>query len=377
MRTESSSSLVDSAQPEAQVAALPVDWYFDPKIYQQEMETLFATGWQYVGHQLMVPTVGDFKTLERFDHAQMLVRQNDDRVSLVSNICRHRQAVMLEGSGALPNRRISCPLHRWVYDADGTLLVAPKFTENPCLNLSSESLFNWGGLLFRGDGQGVPPWDEIPLVAHFDFSGYAFDRVEITDYAFNWKTFIEVYLEDYHVGVIHPGLKKFVACDDLKWTYGERWSIQTVGLNPQWKTSRSEAYQSWQAELSRKNDGDAETTYPFGAIWFTYYPGLMIEWYPDALVISTIQPTGIDQCRNTVEYYYPADVVTHQRGLIEAQQRAYRETAAEDELISIKMQKGRHALYQRGQNQTGPYQSPLEDGMRHFHQFLRAHITAP
>ena len=100
----------------------------------------------------------------------------------------------------------------------------------------------------------------------------------------------------------------------------------------------------------------------------------MIEWYPDVLVISTIQPTGIEQCRNTVEFYYPKDIVLHQRGLIEAQQNAYMQTAVEDEVICIKMQQGRQALHQQGKNETGPYQSPLEDGMRHFHQFLRQNI---
>ncbi len=354
---------------------LPIDWYFDPDIYAREIKVLFESGLQYVGHELMVPKVGDFKTLERFEHAQMLVRQADGGVSLISNICRHRQALMLEGAGALPHQRISCPLHRWVYGADGQLLAAPQFAQNPCLHLARTELHNWRGLLFRGDMGDALHFDDIPLAEYFDFSGYSLDRVEMTDYPFNWKTFIEVYLEDYHVGVIHPGLKKFVSCHNLEWSYGARWSMQTVGLNPQWGNSRSAPYRQWQDELNRRHAEDS-SAYPFGAIWFTYYPGLMIEWYPDVLVISTIQPTGIGQCRNMVEYYYPADIVAHQRGLIEAQQSAYHETAVEDEVICIKMQQGRRALYRDGKNETGPYQSPLEDGMRHFHRFLRKNIDS-
>ena len=38
---------------------------------------------------------------------------------------------------------------------------------------------------------------------------------------YNWKTFIEVYLEDYHVGPFHPGLGQFVTCDDLSWEFGD------------------------------------------------------------------------------------------------------------------------------------------------------------
>ena len=351
---------------------LSVDWYFDPDIYAQEVQLLFESGLQYVGHELMVPNIGDYAVLDRFDQSQMLVH-GPDGFGLVSNVCRHRQALMLEGSGSLPQQRISCPLHRWAYDIEGQLQVAPQFPKNPCLHLARTELHPWRGLLFKGSAQDMSSLDDIPLAAYFDFSDYQLDRIESTDYPFNWKTFIEVYLEDYHVGVIHPGLKKFVSCQNLEWAYGERWSLQTVGINPQWSNNRSGSYRKWQSELEQRH-ASSGNNFPFGAIWFTYYPGLMIEWYPDVLVISTIQPTGIEQCRNTVEFYYPKDIVLHQRGLIEAQQNAYMETAVEDEVICIKMQQGRQALHQQGKNETGPYQSPLEDGMRHFHQFLRQNI---
>jgi hypothetical protein len=38
------------------------------------------------------------------------------------------------------------------------------------------------------------------------------------------------------------------------------------------------------------------------------------------------------------------------------------------------MHEGRRALYRQGVSETGPYQSPLEDGMMHFHAFLRREI---
>ena len=38
------------------------------------------------------------------------------------------------------------------------------------------------------------------------------------------------------------------------------------------------------------------------------------------------------------------------------------------------MTEGRRALYQQGINEAGPYQSPMEDGMLHFHEFLRREL---
>src|SRR5438105_3433482 len=92
---------------------LPVAWYFDPAIFELEKKLLFDAGANYVGHELMVPNVGDYYTFEWIDHAKMLVR-NSSVVELMSNVCRHRQAIMLEGCGNAEN--IVCPLHRWTYD---------------------------------------------------------------------------------------------------------------------------------------------------------------------------------------------------------------------------------------------------------------------
>ena len=64
---------------------LPVSWYFDPAIFALEKKILFDAGSNYVGHELMVPNVGDYYTLPWTDHAKMLVSNealgssNDDR----------------------------------------------------------------------------------------------------------------------------------------------------------------------------------------------------------------------------------------------------------------------------------------------------------
>ena len=38
------------------------------------------------------------------------------------------------------------------------------------------------------------------------------------------------------------------------------------------------------------------------------------------------------------------------------------------------MDAGRAALMARGDDESGPYQSPMEDGMQHFHEFLRRRL---
>jgi hypothetical protein len=40
-----------------------------------------------------------------------------------------------------------------------------------------------------------------------------------------------------------------------------------------------------------------------------------------------------------------------------------------------RMDAGRAALMARGDNEVGPYQSPMEDGMQHFHEWYRREIN--
>ncbi|MFW1373612.1 SRPBCC family protein, partial [Vibrio parahaemolyticus] len=62
------------------------------------------------------------------------------------------------------------------------------------------------------------------------------------------------------------------------------------------------------------------------------------------------------------------------REFVEAHQAAYMETCVEDDEIAERMDAGRAALFRRGDNEAGPYQSPMEDGMQHFHEWYRSEI---
>jgi len=196
---------------------LPVSWYFDPEVFAQEKKLLFDSGANYVGHGLMVPNAGDYRTLEWMDHAKVLVR-NTAGVELLSNVCRHRQSIMLEGRGNAQN--IVCPVHHWTYDLKGELLGAPHFPENPCVKLHSTPLTNWRGLLFAGPADPRQALAGMTTLGDWDFSGYVLDRVMVDEYDVNWKTFIEVYLEVYHVDPFHPGLGNFADCNNSTVDYG-------------------------------------------------------------------------------------------------------------------------------------------------------------
>ena len=356
-------------------AQLPVHVYFDQALLQREIKQLFQSGPRYVGHELMVPNVGDFSTLPSENGGRMLVR-NQQGIELMSNVCRHRQALMLGGPGTSGRgnaKNIVCPLHRWTYDLKGDLIGAPHFVDTPCLNLSQTPLQNWNGLLFEKNGYNVmEKMSKLSVTEDLDFSGYMLDHVEVNECDYNWKTFIEVYLEDYHVEPFHPGLGKFVTCDDLRWEFGADYSVQTVGVNNGLLKSGSAKYQLWQEQVLKFRRGD---TPKFGAIWLTLYPNIMVEWYPHVLVVSTLWPSSTGKTKNVVEFYYPEEIVLFEREFIEAERAAYMETCIEDDEIGFRMDAGRKILMERGVNEVGPYQSPMEDGMQHFHEWYRNNMS--
>ena len=236
----------------------------------------------------------------------------------------------------------------------------------------------WNGLVFDAGGLDVAAeLARVDTQGSFDFAGHVLDRVHIHECAYNWKTFIEVYLEDYHVGPFHPGLGNFVSCEDLRWQMGQSHSLQTVGvassLGKALGRAGSPVYERWQGEVLRYQQGRAPA---HGAVWLTLYPTVMVEWYPNVIVVSTLYPKGPQQTTNIVEFYYPEEIAAFERDYVQAQQDAYLETCEEDDEIALRMDQGRAALLARGDDEVGPYQSPMEDGMQHFHEWYRRRMDA-
>jgi len=340
----------------------------DPAIFEIERRELFDVGPTFVGRSEMVPRDGDYVALEGAHTGKLLVRSGG-RVRLVSNVCRHRQALMLRDRGNA--KRIVCPVHNWAYGLDGKQVAAPHFAENPCLDLPSSDLTEWRGLLFAGPHDAaadLAPLDEWPELAADDF---VLDRVIYEAHDINWKSFVEVFVEDYHVAAVHPGFRTFVDSDDIRapqTAAGQRFFVERVAARNPFGAAGSPHFDQYQQLLLDVDDGRPPA---FGAIWLTLFPATLLEWYPHAHVVTTYDPLGPERTRLTSQYYFPRWLRESRPDFIAASHAVFDEVTAEDHDVSVRLHEGRRALYRQGVEKQGPYQEPMEQGLRRFHDFLR------
>jgi choline monooxygenase len=137
-------------------APLPIASYFDAAWFERELQHLFVPGPNYAGTA----------------HGKVLVH-GPGGINLLSNTCRHRQGLLLDGKGNSPN--IVCPLHRWTYDLNGKLLGATDFDVTPDCSLPNTPLTRWNGLLFAGPRDPNVDLRDFPLAPDYNFGDYVFD----------------------------------------------------------------------------------------------------------------------------------------------------------------------------------------------------------
>lgn len=356
--------------------SLPLAAYVDEQLLRIEERRLHEAELAYAGHERWVPAPGDFRAVP-FDESLVLLNHSG-RPTLLDNVCAHRQAILLEGSGQL-GRVLTCPFHSWSYRLDGSLLNAPGMLGaagmdgGSCEGLRRHELSSWQGLQFRGAGTAGGALDDIdewPLLNRFSFDGYKLHAISTERYAFDWKIFIEVYLDLYHVRPFHPGLGRFVSCDKLEWAFGRNWSCQIAPFGS--LTGGTPVFQRWCDEIARR-PGPLPT---FGALWLTLYPNTTVEVYPETLIVSTIWPDGPGRSLNVVEYYYPETLGDDLERYAAVQQAAYDETAVEDGELCLRIQRGKEALVRRGVEALSPDHPHLEAGIGHFHDWLATNLGA-
>jgi len=194
-----------------QAVAMRPSFYTSPAMLALEEERLFRGLWQCVCRVDELPDPGDYIAFDLAGEPLVAIRGADRALRVLSNVCRHRATVLLEGKGQI--RAIVCPYHAWTYGTDGALRGAPLMEDSPLFDGAACRLPEvrtevWNGFLYANldpaAGALAPELEGLDAMArNFAMADMTTVHVEEQRWAINWKSMVENFMEGYHLTPTH------------------------------------------------------------------------------------------------------------------------------------------------------------------------------
>jgi choline monooxygenase len=336
--------------------SIPAPFYTDPEVLAKESERIFARSWQVVGHRGLLANPGDFFTTEILGEPLLLVRGAQSELRAFYNVCRHRAGPPAEGCGS--RKLFRCGYHGWTYGLDGSLISAPEFEGQPGFDAKEFSLPSvraeeWFNLIFVNLDPAAEPLvkslGQLPAQAErFGFVGMKLFERRTYDMKCNWKTYVDNYLEGYHLPSVHPGLNRELDYNAYTVEPHARHVRQFSpirGAQPGDATPRR--YQEAQENLTTD--------------YFWVFPNWMLNCYPDNVSLNIVVPIDAEHSLAIFEWYLPEkdlgsaaakasvefsdQIQIEDVGICETVQKNLRSRSYQRGRYSIKQETGVHAFH--------------------------------
>ena len=335
---------------------LPATLYFDATVFAVEKQTIFGRTWQVVGHLDQVANAGDYFTAELVGEPLLIVRGSDGRLRGFYNVCRHRAGLPAEGCGS--RKLFRCGYHGWTYGLDGSLISATEIEgvegfrsgEFSLVPVRTEEWFNLIFVNLNSDARSLrQSLGELPQQAEkFHFSGMKLFERRTYDMKCNWKTYVDNYLEGYHLPSVHPGLNREL---DFKAYVVEPYERHVRQCSP----IRGAQPGDTSPRRYREAREDLTTDY------FWIFPNWMLNCYPDNVSLNIVVPLEPERSLAIFEWYLPEkdhgtpaakasvefseQIQIEDVGICETVQKNLRSRSYSRGRFSVKQEKGVHAFH--------------------------------
>lgn len=343
-------------------AHTPPGWlYTDPGVYGRIAQRVFAPSWQIVAtaDDLRRPGWAHPATLLEglLDEPLVLVRDEDDVLRCLSNVCTHRANLVVEAPGRV--RTLRCGYHGRRFGLDGAFRSMPRFEgvegfPTPCDNLQAVACDAFGPVVLAslGPGDDLDRWlgPVRERIGWMDLAGLRPDPARSRDYLVrcNWALYCENYLEGFHIPFVHPGLNEALDEGAYHTELFEQGVLQ-LGI-------AAGGESAFELPASSPDHGQRVAAY-----YYWLFPNLMLNFYPWGLSVNIVRPIGIDRTRVSFVSFV-GDAARLDEGAGADLDRVEREDESVVELI----QRGVGSrLYSRGR-----YSPTHERGVHHFHRLL-------
>ncbi len=268
------------------VETLPASAYRDAGLWAHERTRIFAPSWQYLGHESALTQPGAWIADTLAGYPVLAIRGGDGALRGFHNVCRHRAGPLTQGESGQCDGQLTCKYHGWTYALDGRLRAARDFGPAPGFDPREFGLFpvrleTWRGLVFVAIDAESPPLADwlAPVEARLqgaDWSGLAVAGTRQHHLACNWKTYVENYLEGYHVPMLHPSLDAEIDAESYSVTMEGRIAVHQAPL--------------------RKEGAVYE------GLWAWAWPNIGFNVYGSGLMFERISPLSHDRTR--LDYIY-------------------------------------------------------------------------
>src|SRR5579871_1371872 len=350
----------------ARAWTLSAQLYWDPATFGAEKEKIFARTWQVVGHAHQVGNPGDYFTTDLVGEPLLIVRGTDGQLRGFYNVCRHRAGPAAEGCGS--RKLFRCGYHGWTYGLDGSLLSATEIegVESFCpedFALKAVRTEEWFNLVFVNlDSDAAPLRDSLGDLAEqaekFPFGQMKLFERRTYDMKCNWKTYVDNYLEGYHLPSVHPGLNREL---DYNAYTVEPYRRHVRQFSP------IRGAQAGDATPRRYQEAREDLTTDY----FWIFPNWMLNCYPDNVSLNIVLPLDVERSLAIFEWYLPEK--DHNSPAAKASVEFSEQIQMEDVAICETVQKNLHSRsYSRGR-----YSVKQESGVHAFHRMYAEMMNQP
>jgi glycine betaine catabolism A len=300
------------------LSTLPGKYYYDPAIYEQELEKIFSRMWVCIGRAEMIPLKqGAYQVVTIGRESVIVVRNRDGILQAFLNVCRHRGARLCsEATGQLKGS-IQCRYHAWTYGLDGRLIGAPNVMsdeqfDRTAFGLLPVALDIWEGFIWLNISDNPPSaasqlnpliiqrFGSLERFARYGIGELKVGKTISYEIQANWKLLLENFMECYHCGPMHPEL-----CDLLP---GFR-SGKTYANGDAATYARDAEAFTLTGKASRpplKALQPEDLRLYFGEVLL---PNILINLLDDHVVIHTIWPEGPDRSRIVCDWLFDSEVM--------------------------------------------------------------------
>jgi choline monooxygenase len=271
---------------------LPATFYrSDPARWAEERRNIFARSWQVIGHESALEAPGQWLAETLAGYPILVVRDEQGTLRGYHNVCRHRAGPLTDGERGTCEGLLVCRYHGWAYALDGRLRSARDFGPSSDFDPRGYGLFpvrvdTWRGLIFVAIAPEVQPLSDLmrPLdhrLGDRDWSTLRLALVQRHPIACDWKTYVENYLEGYHLPLVHRALDAEID--------SARYVVRVDGA-----VALHEA-----PHKARDRDGPDPV---YAGLWAWVWPNLGVNVYGRGLMIERMSPAGPGACR--LDYLY-------------------------------------------------------------------------